>query len=79
MPAHGRSAAPTPVDDLAVAGAFDYATVRGRQLRLCRCHPQAHPIHSKAQKNAQLAVETDAEYAEQCHLLRGIIGYPFAP
>ena len=36
------------------------------------------PSDPIAQQHAQLAVETEAEYAEQCHLLRGIFGYPFA-
>ena len=39
---------------------------------------RALPIHPIAQMHAQLAVETEAEYAEQCHLLRGIFAYPFA-
>ncbi len=50
--------------------------------RDCACAAaihRVHPIRPKAQKHAQLAVETEAEYAEQCHLLRGIFGYPFAP
>ena len=39
---------------------------------------RALPIRPIAQMHAQLAVETEAEYAEQCHLLRGIFAYPFA-
>jgi PAS domain-containing protein len=69
----------TRVDDPSIPGAFDCAMYVAVNCAYAAAIHRVHPIHSKAQKHAQLAVETDAEYAEQCHLVRAIFGYPFAP
>jgi len=69
----------TRVDDPSIPGAFDCALFVAVHCAYAAAIHRVHPIRSTAQKHAQLAVETEAEYAEQCHLLRGIFGYPFAP
>jgi hypothetical protein len=66
------------VDDPSIAGPFDCAMFVAVNCAYANAIYRVHPIDSKAQKHAQLAIETDAEYAEQCHVLRGIFGYPFA-
>ena len=66
-------------DNPVLSGAFDCAMLVAVHCAYAGAIYRVHPIHSKAQKHAQLAVETDAEYAVQCHLLRGIFGYPFRP
>ena len=69
----------TRVDDPSITGALDCAVFVAVNCAYAAATHRVHPIHSIAQQHAQLAVETEAEYAEQCHLLRGIFGYPFAP
>ncbi len=69
----------TRVDDPSIPGAFDCALFVAVHCAYAAAIHRVHPIRSTAQKHAQLAVETEAEYAEQCHLLRGIFGYRFAP
>jgi hypothetical protein len=69
----------TRVDDPSISGAFDCALFVAVHCAYAAAIHRVHPIRPIAQKHAQLAVETEAEYAEQCHLLRGIFGYPFAP
>jgi hypothetical protein len=68
----------TRVDNPVITGAFDCAMLVAVHCAYAGAIYKVHPIHSKAQKHAQLAVETEAEYAEQCHLLRGIFAYPLA-
>jgi hypothetical protein len=69
----------TRVANPVISGAFDCATLVAVNCAYAGAIYRVHPIHSIVQKHAQIAVETNAEYAEQCHLLRGIFGYPFAP
>jgi hypothetical protein len=38
---------------------------------------KVHDVASKTEMHARLAVETDAEYAAQCELIRGIFPCPF--
>ncbi len=66
----------TRVDDLSITGAFDCALFVAVNCAYAAAIHRVHPVRSKARKHAQLAVETEAEYAEQCHLLRGIFSYP---
>ena len=68
----------TRVDNPVITGAFDCAMLVAIQCAYAAATHRVHPIRPIAQKHAQLAVETETEYAEQCHLLRGIFGYPFA-
>jgi hypothetical protein len=68
----------TRVDNPVITEAFDCAMLVAIQSAYAAAIHRVHPIRPIAQKHAQLAVETEAEYAEQCHLLRGIFGYPFA-
>jgi hypothetical protein len=70
---------PTRVDDPFIPTAFDCALFVAVHCAYAAAIHRVHPNHPLAQKHAQLAVETEAEYAEQCHLLRGVFGYPFAP
>ena len=65
-------------DEPSVPGAFDCAMFVAINCAYAAAIHRVHQIHPIAEKHAQLAVETDAEFAEQCHLLRGIFGYPFA-
>ena len=67
----------TGVDNPVISGAFDCATLAAVHCAYAGAIYKVDRIQSIVQKGAQLAVETDAEYAEQCHLLRGIFGYPF--
>jgi hypothetical protein len=67
----------TRVDDPVITGAFDCAMLVAVQSAYATAIHRVHPIRPIAQKHAQLAVETEAEYAGQCHLLRGIFDYPF--
>jgi hypothetical protein len=69
----------TRVDDPSVPGAFDCAMLVAVNCAYAAAIHRVHPVHSKDEKHAQIAVEIGAEYAEQCHLLRGLFGYPFAP
>ena len=69
----------TRVDSPVLSGEFDCAMLVAVHCAYAGAIYRVHPIHSIAQKHAQFAVETDAEYAEQCHLLRGIFGHPFTP
>ncbi len=68
----------TRVDNPVITGAFDCDMLVAIQCAYAAATHRVHPIRPIAQQHAQLAVETEAEYAEQCHLLRGIFGYPFA-
>jgi hypothetical protein len=67
----------TRVDNPVLSGAFDCAMLVAVHCAYAGAIYKVDRIQSIVQKGAQLAVETDAEYAEQCHLLRGIFGYPF--
>jgi hypothetical protein len=69
----------TRIDNPVISSAFDCAMLVAINCAYAVATYKVHPTHSIVQKHAQLVVETDAEYAEQCHLLRGIFGYPFAP
>ncbi len=66
----------TRAHDPSIPEAFNCAMFVAVNCAYAAAIQRVHPIHSIAQKHAQLAVETDAEHAEQCHLLRGIFGYP---
>lgn len=68
----------TRVDNPVITGAFDCAMLVAIQCAYAAAIHRVHPILLIAQKHAQLAVETEAEYAEQCHLLRSIFAYPLA-
>jgi hypothetical protein len=69
----------TRIDDPTITGAFDCAMLAALHCAYAAGITKVNAVHSKTQTHAQVEVETNAEYAEQCHLLRDIFGYPFDP
>ena len=65
-------------DDPSIPRAFDCALFVAVHCAAAAAIHRVRPIRPIARQHAQLAVEIEAEHAEQCHLIRDIFGYPFA-
>jgi hypothetical protein len=67
----------TPICDPAISGAFDCAINAAINSAYAGAIAKVDTRSSKDKMHAQLEVDTNAEYAAQCDLLRDIFGYPF--
>jgi hypothetical protein len=67
----------TPVDKPALSGTFDCTMLAAVNSAYAAAIAKVDATSPKDQRHAQLEVDTNAEYAAQCDLLRDIFGYPF--
>jgi hypothetical protein len=67
----------TPISEPVISGAFDCAMNAAINSASAATIAKVDITCSKVQMHAQLDVDTNAEYAAQCDLLRDIFGYPF--
>jgi hypothetical protein len=67
----------TPISEPVISGAFDCAMNAAINSASAAAIAKVDTTSPKDQMHAQLDVDTNAEYAAQCDLLRDIFGYPF--
>jgi hypothetical protein len=67
----------TLADNPTISGALDRALYAAIQSAYAAAIAKVRDIDSKTEMHARLAAETDAEYAAQCELIRGIFSCPF--
>jgi hypothetical protein len=67
----------TPIDQPALSGAFDCALYAAIHSAYAAAIANVYGIDSKTEMHARLAAESDAEYAAQCDIIRGVFGWPF--
>jgi hypothetical protein len=67
----------TPISECVISGAFDCAVNAAVNSAYAAGIAKVDATSPKDQMHAQLEVDTNAEFAAQCHLLREIFGYPF--
>jgi hypothetical protein len=67
----------TPISEPEISGAFDCAMYAAMNSACAAGIAKADITCAKDLMHAQLEVDTNAEYAAQCDLLRDIFGYPF--